>query len=76
MKWLPGALAVALILTLLLGYLATAVVGHCKDNLGGPVMGLAGVLALVLGVGLAGVLTRRPRVPDQDEPPSRNPLES
>ena len=76
MRGLPGALAVALVLTLLLAYLGVAVTGWHKDNLGGPVMGLASVLALVLGVGAAGVLTRRPRVPDQENPPGKLPLDS
>ncbi len=48
-----GALGVAAVLGLLMAYIATALTGHCKDNLGGPVLGLVAVLALVLGVGLA-----------------------
>ncbi len=40
-------------LVLLMGYICTALTGWCKDNLGGPVLGLVAVLTLVLGVGLA-----------------------
>lgn len=66
-----GPLAIAGILFLLMGYCVLTLVGLSKDNLGGPYMGLVGVLALVLGIGFAGLLTRRPRAPDQDDPPSR-----
>lgn len=71
MSRILGAVAVAGLLSLLMGYCVLTLVGWTKDNLGGPYMGLVGVLSLVLGVGLAGFLTRRPRAPDQDDPPRR-----
>jgi uncharacterized membrane protein (DUF485 family) len=66
-----AALAVLLTLALAFGYCTLALTSWHKDNLAGPVMGVLGVLALVLGVGLTGVITRRPRVPDQQDPPGK-----
>ncbi len=72
-RYLLGALGVGLVLLLLMGYIGTALTGWHKDSLGGPVLGIVAVLALVLGVGLAGVFRTLPmqamRNATNDEPP-------
>lgn len=66
-----GALAVACVLAGMMAYLVLTLVGWHKDNLGGPYMSIVATLAVVLGVGLASIIDRRPPPPDQDEPPKR-----
>jgi hypothetical protein len=47
-----GAIAVAAVLSLMMVYIYVALTGWHKDALGGVVMCLAGVLSLVLGIGV------------------------
>lgn len=52
-----GAVAVAMVLTLLMLYLWTALTGWHKDNLGGPFIGLCACLTILLAVGVYGITT-------------------
>jgi hypothetical protein len=52
-----AAIAVALLLVLLMGYVWFTLTGWHKDNVTGPFLGVLAVLALVLAVGVTEMLT-------------------
>ncbi len=65
------ALCVVVILVCLMGFLVLALTGNHKDNLTGPFMGILGVLAVLLSVGITERATEMK--PDRDEDPMPKP---
>lgn len=66
-----SATLIGLVVGLLMAFAYLALTGEAKDNLGGPVMGVTLVLAVLLAVGLTDWLLWRRPARHQDAPPKR-----
>lgn len=68
-----AALLIGLVIGLMMGMLYLTMTGWHADNVGGPAMGIALVLAVLLAVGLSDWLLWRRPARHQETPPRKLP---